>query len=162
PGRRGLRQRHMFRVPAPRLAVRPPDRPLPQRAKPGARHDSRHRRRRRALRRDSRPCAYGSRRARRTIGESGTHHSAARARLPRRLAALGFRDVHRVRFGEPTRIRKNWSVTTFEPASYWNDAFVLIDVDGFRIFDINDAGVNARIAKMAGPVDVLAVQFSAG
>jgi len=83
-------------------------------------------------------------------------------RLPRRLAALGFRDVHRVRFGEPTRIRKNWSVTTFEPASYWNDAFVLIDVDGFRIFDINDAGVNARIAKMAGPVDVLAVQFSAG
>jgi CMP-N-acetylneuraminate monooxygenase len=83
-------------------------------------------------------------------------------RLPRRLAALGFRDVHRARFGEPTRIRKNWSLTTFEPASYWNDAFVLIDVDGFRIFDINDAGVNARIAKMAGPVDVLAVQFSAG
>ena len=83
-------------------------------------------------------------------------------RLPRRLAALGFRDVHRVRFGEPTRIRKNWSLTTFEPASYWNDAFVLVDIDGFRLFDINDAGVNARIAKMVGPVDVLAVQFSAG
>jgi len=83
-------------------------------------------------------------------------------RLPRRLAALGFTDVHRLRFGEPTRLRKGWSLTTFEPASYWNDAFVLVDVDGFRIFDINDAGVNARIAKMAGPVDVLAVQFSAG
>jgi CMP-N-acetylneuraminate monooxygenase len=83
-------------------------------------------------------------------------------RLPRRLAAIGFSDVHRVRFGERTRLRKNWTVTAFEPASYWNDAFVLIDVEGFRIFDINDAGVNARIAKMAGPVDVLAVQFSAG
>ncbi len=83
-------------------------------------------------------------------------------RLPKRLAALGFTDVHRMRFGERTRLRKNWTLTSFEPASYWNDAFVLVDVDGFRIFDINDAGVNARIAKMAGPVDVLAVQFSAG
>ncbi len=83
-------------------------------------------------------------------------------RLPRRLAALGFRDVRRIRFGEPARLRKNWTLTAFEPASYWNDAFVLVDVDGFRVFDINDAGVNARIAKMAGPVDVLAVQFSAG
>jgi len=83
-------------------------------------------------------------------------------RLPRRLAALGFADVRPLRFGERTRLRKGWSLTAFEPASYWNDAFVLVDVDGFRIFDINDAGVNARIAKMAGPVDVLAVQFSAG
>ena len=83
-------------------------------------------------------------------------------RLPRRLAALGFTDVHRLRFGDRARLRKNWTLTAFEPASYWNDAFVLIDVDGFRIFDINDAGVNPRIAKMAGPVDVLAVQFSAG
>ena len=83
-------------------------------------------------------------------------------RLPRRLAALGFTDVHRLRFGERTRLRKGWNLTTFEPASYWNDAFVLIDVDGFRVFDINDAGVNARIAKMVGPVDALAVQFSAG
>ena len=83
-------------------------------------------------------------------------------RLPRRLAALGFTDVHRVRFGERTRLRKNWTLTAFEPASYWNNAFLLVDVDGFRIFDINDAGVNARIAKMVGPVDVLAVQFSAG
>jgi len=83
-------------------------------------------------------------------------------RLPRRLAALGFTDVHRMRFGDRTRLRKNWTLTVFEPASYWNDAFVLLDIDGFRLFDINDAGVNARIAKMAGPVDVLAVQFSAG
>ncbi len=83
-------------------------------------------------------------------------------RLPKRLAALGFVDVRRMRFGERTRVRKQWTLTAFEPASAWNDAFVLIDIDGFCVFDINDAGVNARIAKMAGPVDVLAVQFSAG
>jgi len=83
-------------------------------------------------------------------------------RLPRRLASLGFTDVRPLRFGERTRLRKGWTFTALEPARYWNDAFVLIDVDGFRIFDINDAGVNARLAKMVGPVDVLAVQFSAG
>jgi CMP-N-acetylneuraminate monooxygenase len=83
-------------------------------------------------------------------------------RLPRRLRALGFTNVRTLRFGEATRIRDGWTVTTFEPESYWNDAFVLIEVDGFRIFDINDAGVNTRIARMVSPVDVLAVQFSAG
>jgi CMP-N-acetylneuraminate monooxygenase len=83
-------------------------------------------------------------------------------RLPHRLHALGFTDVRTLRFGERTRIRDGWAVTAFEPESYWNDAFVLIDVDGFRLFDINDAGVNTRIARMVSPVDVLAVQFSAG
>ena len=37
-------------------------------------------------------------------------------RLPRRLAALGFTDVRTARFGEPTKIRKNWTLTAFEPA----------------------------------------------
>ena len=82
-------------------------------------------------------------------------------RLPHCLAALGFADVHRVHFGERTRFRKNWTLTAFEPDGDWNDAFVLVDVEGFRIFDINDAGVSARLAKMAGRVDVLTVQCSA-
>ncbi len=83
-------------------------------------------------------------------------------RLPRRLSALGFVNVHVLRFGERQGVGADWSLTAFEPDSYWNDALVLIDAAGFRLFDINDAGINPRIAKMVGAVDVLAVQFSAG
>jgi CMP-N-acetylneuraminate monooxygenase len=83
-------------------------------------------------------------------------------RLPRRLAALGFTNVTAMRFGDGYVVHEGWNVTCFEPESYWNDAFALVDIEGFRIFDINDAGVNHRIARMVAPVDVLAVQFSAG
>lgn len=83
-------------------------------------------------------------------------------RLPERLAALGFMTVIPMRFGDRYEAHPGWSLTAFEAASNWNDAFLLVDVDGFRIFDINDAGVNARIASIVGRVDLLAVQFSAG
>ncbi|MEO7157421.1 MAG: hypothetical protein ABI039_07675, partial [Vicinamibacterales bacterium] len=71
-------------------------------------------------------------------------------------------DVRVIRFGEETTIGPQWTLTPFEPSSLWNDALVLIDVDGFRIFDVNDAGLNMRIATQVGAVDLLAVQFSAG
>lgn len=83
-------------------------------------------------------------------------------RLQRRLAVLGFRHVNSIRFGEPCTIVDGWRLTAFEPQSYWNDAFLLVEVAGLRLFDVNDAGVNARIAQMVAPVDILAVQFSAG
>jgi hybrid cluster-associated redox disulfide protein len=83
-------------------------------------------------------------------------------RLQRRLAALGFDRVVPLRFGEACAVHDGWRLTFFEPQSLWNDAFVLIDVAGQRIFNANDAGVNARIAQMVAPVDILAVQFSAG
>lgn len=83
-------------------------------------------------------------------------------RMRRRLEALGFTGVRTVRFGEPLAIHRGWTITLFEPDSYWNDAIALIDADGFRLLNINDAGLNPRIARMVGPVDLLAVQFSAG
>lgn len=83
-------------------------------------------------------------------------------RLQKRLAAMGFRDVRVLRFGERQGVGADWSITAFEPDSYWNDALILIDAAGFRLFDINDAGLNPRIARMVGAVDLLAVQFSAG
>ena len=83
-------------------------------------------------------------------------------RLQLRLEAMGFTDVRAIRFGDETTIAPKWSLTAFEPSSLWNDALVLVDVDGFRIFDVNDAGLNMRIAQQVGAVDLLAVQFSAG
>jgi CMP-N-acetylneuraminate monooxygenase len=75
---------------------------------------------------------------------------------------MGFTDVRVIRFGDETTIAPKWTLTAFEPSSLWNDALVLVDVDGFRIFDVNDAGLNMRIAQQVGAVDLLAVQFSAG
>jgi CMP-N-acetylneuraminate monooxygenase len=83
-------------------------------------------------------------------------------RLQARLAALGFSDVTSMRFGDPCGVHEGWRLTAFEPQSYWNDAFLLIEVAGLRLLNANDAGVNARIARMVAPVDILAVQFSAG
>ena len=83
-------------------------------------------------------------------------------RMPQRLAALGFGDVRPLSFGQTTTLAEGWHVTAFEPVSYWNDAIVLIDIDGFRVLNINDAGINAHIARKVAPVDVLALQFSGG
>jgi CMP-N-acetylneuraminate monooxygenase len=83
-------------------------------------------------------------------------------RLQARLAALGFSDVTSMRFGDPCVVHDGWRLTTFEPQSYWNDAFLLAEVAGLRLFNANDAGVNARIAQMVKPIDILAIQFSAG
>src|SRR5262249_24966460 len=57
---------------------------------------------------------------------------------------------------------KDIKVTFFEPGSPWNDSIILIDIDGFRFLNLNDAGINARIAAMIGPVDMLASTFSIG
>ena len=83
-------------------------------------------------------------------------------RLQQRLRALGFRRVTPLRFGDRSTVHEGWQITVFEPQSYWNDAFLLLEVAGLRLFNVNDAGVNARIASMVAPVDILAVQFSAG
>jgi CMP-N-acetylneuraminate monooxygenase len=83
-------------------------------------------------------------------------------RMQARLLTLGFRHVHPLRFGDRSAIHDGWQLTFFEPQSYWNDAFLLVEVAGLRLFDVNDAGVNGRIASLVAPVDILAVQFSAG
>lgn len=83
-------------------------------------------------------------------------------RLIRRLRDWGFTAVTAIPFGQPCVIHDRWQVTAFEAESYWNDAFFLIDIDGFRILNSNDAGINARIANLVAPVDLLAAQFSGG
>src|SRR6185295_11255752 len=61
-----------------------------------------------------------------------------------------------------TAIHDGWHLTAYEPQSYWNDAFFLLEAAGLRLFNANDAGVNARIAPLVAPIDILAIQFSAG
>jgi CMP-N-acetylneuraminate monooxygenase len=83
-------------------------------------------------------------------------------RMVGRLEQSGFVNVRPLPFGEPVALHPDITVTCFEPESLWNDAIVLFDIGGFRILNINDAGLNHRIAAQVAPVDVVAAQFSTG
>jgi len=79
-----------------------------------------------------------------------------------RLAEMGFSDVHPMAFGETYKISEDINLTCFEPGSLWNDSIALIDINGFRFLNLNDAGLNQRIAAQVGPVNVVASGFSPG
>jgi len=83
-------------------------------------------------------------------------------RLEAQLGELGFTQVTVMRFGETYTLSNNFKVTCFEPASLWNDAIVLLEIEGFRILNLNDAGLNQRIAQAVYPVDVVASAFAGG
>lgn len=80
-------------------------------------------------------------------------------RLVRELAALGFRNLHPMQFGVAYEIGPHQRLTCYEPPGLWNDSVVLMELDDFRLLNINDAGVNHRIASAVGHVDVLASTY---
>lgn len=83
-------------------------------------------------------------------------------RITTQLKELGFSKLFAMRFGETIQISNRMKITCFETASLWNDAIVLIEIDDFRILNINDAGLNPRLATYIGPVDAIASSFSPG
>jgi CMP-N-acetylneuraminate monooxygenase len=83
-------------------------------------------------------------------------------RILKRLAGMGFSRVTPLEFGETVEVGPSVQVTAYEPAGVWNDAIFLIDVDGFRILNLNDAGLNQNIPPKVGSVDLIAAQFSVG
>jgi CMP-N-acetylneuraminate monooxygenase len=83
-------------------------------------------------------------------------------RLPARLAALGFTDVRPMPFGETVQLDEDLTLTCFEPASMWNDTILLVEANGFRYLNLNDAGVNHKIAQLVAPVDLISSSFSPG
>ncbi len=86
----------------------------------------------------------------------------ANGRLEERCRSLGFVDVTALPFGEPTRICDRIALTCFEPGSLWNDASALFEIDGFKILNINDAGLNPRLREATGSVNVLSSAFGVG
>ncbi|MED2255219.1 Rieske 2Fe-2S domain-containing protein [Brevibacillus parabrevis] len=83
-------------------------------------------------------------------------------RLEEKLTQLGFLNIYPMQFGRTYQIGTHYKITCFEPSSLWNDAILLIEIDGFRVLNLNDAGLNPRIAQYIGPVDVVASGFSPG
>lgn len=83
-------------------------------------------------------------------------------RIQEELTSLGFININPMQFGETIEIYENFNITCFEPASLWNDAFLLIEIPSFRFLNLNDAGLNPRIASLIGKVDAISSGFSPG
>jgi CMP-N-acetylneuraminate monooxygenase len=81
-------------------------------------------------------------------------------RVARKIEALGFENRRAMRFGEPVLLESGVRITCFEPKSLWNDSILLVEYAGFRLLNLNDAGLNPRLAQIIGPVDVVSAAFS--
>jgi CMP-N-acetylneuraminate monooxygenase len=83
-------------------------------------------------------------------------------RIISRLRQMGFKNAIAMPFGQTIEISNKLRLTCYEPASLWNDAVVLIEIDGLKFLNLNDAGLNRRIARAVAPVDIIASSFSPG
>ncbi len=81
-------------------------------------------------------------------------------RISRILKKSGFTDLRPLAFGQTYKFNDAVSLTVYEPESLWNDSIVLISIHDFHVLNINDAGVNNKIAKLLPPIDVLMSGFS--
>ncbi|MDC1194370.1 MBL fold metallo-hydrolase [Pseudomonadota bacterium] len=83
-------------------------------------------------------------------------------RIEKKLRSLGFKNIKALFFREKYIIAENFFAQFYEPISNFNDAIFLLNFDGFKLLNINDAGINYNIAKEVGKVDVLASAFGSG
>ena len=83
-------------------------------------------------------------------------------RLVERLTALGFQRIYPMAFGERIELSAHMHLTCFEPGSLWNDSILLVELDDFRLLNLNDAGINHRLAALVAPVDMVASFFAPG
>jgi len=81
-------------------------------------------------------------------------------RITKKLREYGFKNLFPMLFGEQYQVAPRIRLTSYEPNSVWNDSINLIEIDSIKILNINDAGINARIAEIIGPIDILMSAFS--
>ena len=83
-------------------------------------------------------------------------------RIQRFLKELGFVNITILNFEEEINIHKKIKITFFKPVSVFNDSIALFDFDGYKILNLNDAGLNPNIAEKVKPVDLITCIFSTG
>lgn len=83
-------------------------------------------------------------------------------RIDALLKELGFRTLRPMFFGRVYAVSDDITITCYEPTSNWNDSIHLINVAGYRILNVNDAGINFRIASLVEPVDLICSSFGSG
>ena len=83
-------------------------------------------------------------------------------RMQRLLLELGFTNVKAVNFEQDINIHEKIKIKFFKPVSVFNDSISLINIDGYKLLNLNDAGLNPKIAEQVKPVDVVSCIFSTG
>ena len=82
-------------------------------------------------------------------------------RIETTLKKLDFSNILPLKFGEKTTINEI-EFPCYEPQSVWNDSILHMNIDGFNILNLNDAGLNFRIKKYLPKIDLLMSSFSPG
>ena len=83
-------------------------------------------------------------------------------RMQKFLKELGFTHVKVVSFEQDINIHEKIKIKFFKPVSVFNDSITLIDIDGYKLLNLNDAGLNPSIAEEVKPVDAVSCIFSTG
>ncbi|WP_186313320.1 Rieske 2Fe-2S domain-containing protein [Halorubrum salsamenti] len=83
-------------------------------------------------------------------------------RLASRLEDVGLTNVHSLPTGSAYELADNLEAVCFESESTWNDSILLLNCGGFRILNVNDAGVNWNVYNEVNSVDLIASGFSFG
>ena len=82
-------------------------------------------------------------------------------RIETTLKKLNFINLLPLKFGERKTI-SGIEFTCYEPQSVWNDSILHMNIGGFNILNLNDAGLNFRIKKYLPKIDLLMSAFSPG
>ncbi len=83
-------------------------------------------------------------------------------RIQRILQKAGFNNIKALTFGCEFVLSDQISVTCFEPESVWNDSIQFFKLAGLNWLNLNDAGLNQRLAKKLDRVDMVSSTFSFG
>ena len=81
-------------------------------------------------------------------------------RLEKLVAKLGFYNIISMAPGKLFSLSDKINAVSFTSGSFWNDNILYLQLGGFSILNVNDAGFNWNIPKIIGKVDMICSQFS--
>ena len=81
-------------------------------------------------------------------------------RLEKLVRKLGFKNITSMASGKLFSLSDKINAVSFVSGSFWNDNILYLQLGGFTILNVNDAGFNWNIPKIIGKVDLVCSQFS--
>jgi CMP-N-acetylneuraminate monooxygenase len=81
-------------------------------------------------------------------------------RLSERLTDLGFQNIHTLSKDKPYKIAEGIEAVCFSSDNTFNDSILAVNCGGFRILNLNDAGVNYAVKDKIPTFDLIATSFS--